>query len=40
MIRVARTIADLEDSEIIREQHMMEALLYRSMDEVLWQKRI
>lgn len=39
IIRVARTIADLEESEIIREQHMMEALLYRSMDEVLWRRR-
>ena len=33
IIRVARTIADLGDSEMILEQHMLEALMYRSMDE-------
>ncbi len=36
IIRVARTIADMEESAIIREHHMTEALLYRSMDDVLW----
>ena len=40
IIRVARTIADLEESEIIREPHMLEALLYRSMDEVLWRGHV
>lgn len=32
VIRVARTIADLDGSGEIRGNHMMEALLYRSMD--------
>lgn len=36
LVRVARTIADLEGSETIREHHMAETLLYRSMDEALW----
>lgn len=36
LIRVARTIADLSGSARIKEQHMREALLYRSMDESIW----
>lgn len=40
IIRVARTIADLEESERIQEKHMLEALLYRSMDDSLWRSRI
>lgn len=36
LIRVARTIADLEESPKIREKHMMEALLFRTMDGQLW----
>ncbi len=40
LIRVARTIADLETSEIICERHMIEALLYRSMDEGMWRKSL
>ena len=39
LIRVARTIADLEGSGMIREHHMAEALLYRSMDQELWRGR-
>ena len=29
LLRIARTIADLEESEIIREEHAAEALMYR-----------
>lgn len=40
VIRVARTIADLGGSEMILEQHMLEALMYRSMDDTLWRERV
>lgn len=36
LIRVARTIADLSESDVISEFHMREALLYRTMDEAVW----
>lgn len=36
LIRVARTIADLDECEKITGQHMTEALLYRSMDGDIW----
>ncbi len=36
LIRVARTIADLSESDLISESHMREALLYRTMDEAVW----
>lgn len=39
LIRVARTVADLEESPVIRENHMMEALLFRTMDGQLWRNR-
>lgn len=35
LLRIARTIADLEKSENIQEHHLKEALLYRSLDHTL-----
>lgn len=40
LIRVARTIADLDACEEILERHMTEALLYRSMDEAAYRSGV
>ena len=39
IIKTARTIADLEGEEQIRESHLKEALGYRIMDEKYWRKQ-
>jgi len=36
ILRVARTIADLEDADAIRPEHVIEALNYRILDRKLW----
>jgi magnesium chelatase family protein len=36
ILRVARTVADLEGSAAIEAQHVVEAIGYRSLDRKLW----
>ena len=38
ILKVSRTIADMDNSEPILEKHLKEAFLYRSMDKRFWEK--
>ena len=38
VLKVARTIADLDASEEIRMEHLSEAVRYRSLEHSIWKR--